>query len=181
MPIKVRSSKTVYKTPFIEVNEADVELPNGKRKTYSNVIRRTAISVFALDKNKDLFLIKQYRYLFDKEIIETVAGYVNDEEDFLDAAKRELKEETGITAEKWTTLPVMEMGAGVVRMTQPMFLAQELQHGEQSLDEGEEIEIVKIALDRAIEMVESGEINQAGTSFGILLIDRMIREGKITV
>jgi len=180
MPIEVLSSKVVFEAKLFKVHEVQVKYPNGQVGTYHDVLRQSAVTVFPLTKDNEIYYVHQYRYFFNEKIYEAVAGFIEEGEDPLESAKRELKEETGITAGRWTALPVMEMGASVVRITQPLFLAQDLEFGEQHFDEGEDLDVVKIPLEQALKMVESGEMRTAGTVFGTLYIDKMLREGKIT-
>ena len=94
-------------------------------------------------------------------------------------AARELKEETGIIAGNWDKIMEVEMSASVIKSPAHIFIARQLKFEDQNLDHDEEISLVKISLDEAIEKVVSGEIKTGSTIIGILMIDKLRREGKL--
>lgn len=177
--MKVLSKKTILKDALFEIVEEKVQYKNGRESIHNNVYRKEAVSVFALTPEYELYFIKQYRYMLGKSILEAPAGFLNNGEDALVAAKRELKEETGITANKWKKLVVMGAAASVVYWEQPLFLAQDLELGISSPEDGEEISLVKISLDAAIEKIMSGEITTGSSIIGVLMLDKMRQKGQI--
>ncbi len=176
---KVLSRKSIFRSRFFTVNEDEVELPTGSRRVYHNVIRDPAVSVFPLDDDYNIYLIDQYRYLHGKRLLEAVAGMVDENEATLDTAKRELKEEAGITAEEWIPLGVQVAAGSISTWNQPLFVAKKLNLGKQQLEESEDIKVVKISLDEAVQKVLHGEIETSASVTGILMIDKMRQEGKI--
>lgn len=176
---KVTSQKSILKDKVIEVKEEKIEFPNGKKKTHHNVYRAPTVSVFPLTDSYDLYLISQYRYLHKKVSLEAMSGFIEENEVPTSAAKRELKEETGLTALEWRELPVFEIAGSVLRSQLHLFIAKNLTHGETDFDDDEDITLVKLPLETAVNKVVRGEINHAASAIGILLLDRLRRENKL--
>ena len=176
---KIKSQNIVFSQRLFKVKEQKILLPNGKERKYSVVERQPISVIFPISEKLDLYLISQFRYLFDKTILEAVAGHINDGEAPLEAAKRELREETGITALDWKEILEIEMSASVIKSSAHIFLARGVMLGKSNPEEGEEIELVKMSIENAIKKVLSGEITTAPTIIGILLLDKMFKEGII--
>lgn len=176
---KIFSRKIVFKSELFNVVETHLELPGKKEKIYHTAERRTSVLVFPITENYEIYLIRQYRYMLEKEMIEAVAGFIDEGEEALEAAKRELKEEAGVEASDWLSLGKIVLAASVFKSQAEMFLAQDLELGAQDLDDAEDIEVVKMPFSEALEKVVSGEINESGTMLGVLLIDNLKREKKI--
>lgn len=177
---KILKEKLTFQAPkAFTVKKLSLELPNKKKITHYIAERVPAVIVFPLTPNYEVYLISQYRYLLKKTILEAVAGRVDDGENFISAAKRELKEEAGITASVWEELSRVELAASFFKATTRIFLATELEIGEQKLEEDEAIEVIKISLDEAVKKVMSGEIQTAASIIGILMLDQLRREKKL--
>ncbi len=177
---KILSEKETFKAEnAFTVKKLQLELPNGKKIVHYIAQRVPAISVFPLTEKYELYLISEYRYLLKKTVLEAVAGRVDKGENFLSAAKRELKEEAGITASICEELTRIELSSSFFRATQRLFLAKDLEISGQELEEDETIEVVKIPLEEAVKKVMSGEIETAATIIGILMLDKLRREKKL--
>ncbi len=175
----ISEEQTFYTENAFEVRKLELELPSGKKVTHYIAERVKTVSVFPLTDSYDLYLIYQYRYLLKKRILEAVAGRVEKNENFIAAAKRELKEEAGITALQWEQLSCIELAASFFRAQTRLFLAKDLEVGIANPEEDESIEIIKIPLDKAVQKVMNGEIETASTIIGILSLDQLRREKKI--
>ena len=176
---KVISQKSVYKARFFEVKEEEVLLPNNKKHTLATVERRPTVNVFPLTDTNDLYLISEYRQMFKKRILEAVSGHIDKDESSLAAGKRELKEEVGMSAYQWEEIARIEKSASVIKETSHLFLARDLELGKPEPEEGEDITLVKLSLNDAAAKVMSGEINNAATMIGILILDKLRSEKKL--
>lgn len=176
---KIKSQHTVFSQRLFKVKKQKILLPNGEEREYSIVERQPISVVFPISDNLQLYLISQFRYLFDKKILEAVAGHIDDGETPLEAAKRELKEETGITASDWKEILELETSASVIKSNVYIFLAKGLKEGASDPEEGEEIELVKMSIENAIKKIIDGEIKTASTIIGIFLLDKLNKEGKL--
>ncbi len=154
------SSKIVYKSPYFKVRRDKVINPNGENSIYHLVDVIGAVAVVALDTQNRIYLLREEKYL--PGVIWTVpAGKMNQGEDPLVSAKRELKEEVGLTAKKWVSLGKFLAGPGHSTGVGYCFLAQDLKEGKQNLDPTERIEIVKVPFQKAVAMIKKGEILDA--------------------
>ena len=176
---KLVSQKSVFRTKLFTVKAVNFVNKNGKNKIYYNVERAPAVSIFPLTDSYEIYLISQYRYMLESTVLEAVSGYIEKKETIIAAAKRELMEETGIVAHQWEELSRIEMAASVFSGRVNLLLAKNLYIGKKSLDDDEEISLVKMPLMQAVEKVMLGEINHAASVIGILLLDKLKREKKL--
>ena len=155
------SSKVVYKSPYFEVRRDKVINPNGENSIYHLVDVVGAVAIVALDAQNRIYLLREEKYL--PGVIWTVpAGKIEkNDKNFLASAKRELKEEAGLTAKKWVNLGRFLAGPGHSTGVGYCFLAQDLKEGKQDLDPTERIEIIKVPFQKAVAMIKKGEILDA--------------------
>lgn len=176
---KVISQKSILKTELFNVDEIAFENSKGKRKIHYEAERAPVVSIFPLTDQYEIYLVSQYRRTLNKIALEAVAGYVKKKETTITAAKRELKEETGITAHQLEELGRIEMAGSVFKSKGYLFLAKGLEMGDNDLDEDEEIEVVKMPLSAAVEKVMAGEINHSASMIGILMLDKLRMQKKL--
>jgi ADP-ribose pyrophosphatase len=156
----------------------DVEYPSGNksvREVAEHIGGGVAMAVFP---NRDVLMIYQHRYPFDKFIWELPAGKLNPGEDPMHCAQRELEEETGYTAGHWKHLSSIYTTPGFCSEVLHIYLATGLKEvaGGRRLEEGElSMTMKRIPLDEAIRMIERGEIVDAKTIAGILIGERMLK------
>lgn len=172
---KILSTKSIFHGPLFDVFEQEIEINNNVVRMHFNVQRRSTVHVIALDVKDTLYLVKQYRYNLGKEVVELVAGYIEDDEAPLAAAKRELQEETGLTAAQWQKIHQVELGGGAVNGKTYFFLAQDLTKGKTNFDEGEDLDLVIMPFTEAYQKVLQGEFTISATMLGILLVDGLRR------
>ena len=147
------SQKSVFKAKLFNVKEIVFRNKNGIEKIHHIAERNTVVSVFPLTNAYDIYLISEYRYMLGKIALEAIAGHVDKKESAIAAAKRELKEEAGISANQLEEIARIEMSGSVFKNKAHLFLAKGLEFGETDLDDDEEISVVKMPLEQAVEMV----------------------------
>jgi len=175
-----KSQEITYENPWIQIRHEEVIRPNGSEGIYGVVhFKSNAIGVVAIDDEDNTWLVKQSRYPNNETTIEIPEGGGPLNELPLDAAKRELKEETGFTAAKWQPLLELRTSNSVTDEKAYIFLATELAAGEQELEETEDIEVLKVPIQDAIAMAMNGEIMDA-MSVAALLKIAILRESNAT-
>src|SRR5580704_3550286 len=103
-PWRTLSSRTIYQNPWLTLREDKVIRPDGAEGIYSVVEIRPSCGIVAIDEDDRIALVGQWRYVHDRYSLEIPTGGSEQGETPLDAAKRELTEETGLTAKAWTAL-----------------------------------------------------------------------------
>lgn len=179
--VRILSEEHIAGSDLVRLHKVTLEQDSGKTKQHYIAQRAATVTIFPLTEEGEMYLITQHRYILDKVTLEAVAGTVEKEEKHLATAKRELQEEAGLIANHWEELARVDLAASYVRAQTTLFLAKELTTGEQNLDDDEDITVVKLPIEEAVKKVLQGEITTASSIIGILLIDRLRREGKINV
>jgi 8-oxo-dGTP pyrophosphatase MutT (NUDIX family) len=173
-PWKTVSSKIVYDNPWIKVREDKVINPGGGDGIYGVVsFKNIAIGIVPVDEEGYTYLVGQYRYPLREYSWEIPEGGGARDTDILDSAKRELKEETGFTANKWTNICRIHTSNSVTSEEGFIFLAEELTAGESELEETEDIVVKKIKLKEAVEMVMDNRITDSLSIAGIMKAARL--------
>lgn len=132
------------------------------------VYHNGGVCILPLCENGDVLFVKQFRYPYKEEVLELPAGKLEKGEDPLESGKRELLEEVGATAQKITSLGKLYPSPGYCGEIISMFLAEGLSFSSQNLDEDEFLDVVRIPLEKAVEMVMSSEIPDSKTQTAIL-------------
>ena len=165
------SSEDIYDGCLLHVKRDTVELPNGKEAVREWIKHPGASSVIPLLPDGRVILVRQYRYPVEKVTLEVPAGKLDaPDEDPLLCARRELAEETGYTAEEITKLTTIATTVGFSNEYIHLYVAEGLVAGEQHTDEDEFINVVKVPLGEAVEMVQDGRIFDAKSVASILML-----------
>jgi len=163
------SSKRLYDNPWITVIEDQVINPNGGEGIYGTVqFKNLAIGIIPLDENQNTWLVGQYRYPLDEYSWEIPMGGGPLNIDPLESAKRELKEETGLTAKHWRQFIKIHTSNSVTNEVGYGYLATDLTQGETEFEESEDLVIKKMSFDEAYEMCLNGEITDSLSLAAIL-------------
>lgn len=163
----ITETRKIFENDFFKVFEDDVIKPGGKDGKYATIDLKPGACVLPVDDEENVYLTKQFRYALGREDLEAVAGAIENE-DRLEAAKRESREELGIEAEDWTELGKIESDTSITNSRAYLFLARRLTFREPKPQGTEQIEMVKMKLGEAVEKVMSGEITHGQTCILIL-------------
>jgi len=168
-PWTTLSTKQVYQNSWIKVREDQVLNPKGGAGIYGVVsMKNKAIGIIPIDDEGYTYLIGQYRYALNEYSWEIPMGGGLIENDILESAKRELKEETGFTATKWTNICRLHTSNSVTDEEGFVFLAQELKPGETAFEETEELHLKRVPFAEAVRMALNNEITDAISVAGLL-------------
>ena len=176
-PWKTLSSKEIYDNPWIQVTEHEVLNPGGGNSVYGKVtFKNLAIGIIPLDENLNTWIVGQHRYTLNEHSWEIPMGGGPLKQDVLESAKRELKEETGLVGENWELILKIHTSNSVTDEVGYIFLARELTEGQNNLEETEQdLEVRKIHLKEALNMIDRYEITDALSVAGILKVSRMLK------
>ena len=156
------SSKIIYDNDWMTVREDQVTNPGGGKNLYGHVqFKNVAVAVLPIDDEAQTRLVGQSRYTLDEHSWELPMGGAPRGEDPLEAAKRELREETGLTASHWRELMRLHLSNSITDELGIVYVATGLREGETDLEETEDIEVRALPLSEAIEMARDGRITDA--------------------
>jgi ADP-ribose pyrophosphatase len=160
----------IYEGRVVNLYKDKIRYDEGQIE-YREIVEHYGGSVIlAMPDESSLILIKQYRYPIGKFVYELPAGKLNLNEDPLECAKRELKEETGYSAGDWKKIISFYTSPGYSSELLHIYLAKNLTAGEQALELGEKhIQVLTMSIEEAVQKIESEEINDGKTVIGILL------------
>ncbi len=171
---KTISSDRVYTGKTISLKVDTVEVPNRGYQKREIVEHNGAVGIVAITPENKVVLVRQYRKAVEKELWEIPAGKIEIGENPKECAIRELKEETGYSAENMKLIHKFYTSAGFSNQKIYIFLAENLIQGERDLDEDEFLEVHEIDKDEVYNMIARNEIEDAKTSIGMLLIKELI-------
>ena len=174
MSWKKLSSQTMYDNPWMTVYEDDVINPGRGRNQYGWVhFKNRAIAIVPLDEDSNTWLVGQQRYTLGEYSWELPMGGGPLVESPLDAAKRELKEETGLSAEYWTEIMKVHTSNSITDEEGYVFVAEDLTQGETAFEEREDLAIRKLPLADAVQLINDGEITDAITIAALLRVNAL--------
>lgn len=163
------SGEEIFKGSLLHVMRDEVLLPNGRHSHREYCRHIGAVCILPLLDDGRVIIERQYRYAAGRVLVEIPAGKLNSsDEDPLLAAARELREETGAVAEKYTYLGKMLGSPAILSETVHMYLAEGISFTETSPDEDEFIEVEKIPLSELYRAVMAGEIEDSKTQIAVL-------------
>ncbi|MCR4772150.1 MAG: NUDIX hydrolase [Oscillospiraceae bacterium] len=157
------SSKTVFEGRVMTVTVDEISVPNGARSTREVVHTSGGVVILPVDGEGRTRLVRQFRYAHSKALLEAPAGKLEKGEEPLPAAVRELKEETGLTAEEVIPLGAIVTTPGFCTEVLYLFLARGLTQGETDFDEDEFLEIESYGMDEVKKLILENEITDAKT------------------
>lgn len=164
-----KSESVAYKGSFLEFKKDEVLLPDGNYAFREYIHHPGAVAILVIDKDDNVYMERQFRYPIRKIIYEIPAGKLEKGEDILEAAKRELEEETGLIAKNMEKLGEDYPCVGYSDEVIHIYLVKEFEEGKQHLDEEEFVEVEKIPYEEVLEMIKNGEIKDSKTVHAISL------------
>ena len=168
-PWRTLSSREVYENNWIRLREDKVIRPDGEPGIYGVVhFRNIAVGVLAIEDDGSIYLVGQYRYTLERYCWEIPEGGCPEGEDPLRAAERELEEETGLSASRWTRLGEAHLSNSVTDELAIWYLAEGLTPGKHNPEGTEKLEVRRVPFARALEMVLACEITDALSMLAIM-------------
>ena len=181
-PWTTLSKEVVYDNKWITLTHEEVLTPGGTKGIYGKAhFKNYAIGIVPIDDDGNTYLVGQYRYPLDEYSWEIPEGGGLREHDILESAKRELKEEVGLLANKWTQIALTNTSNSVTNELAILFVAQELSQTEAEPDDTEQLQIKKLSLMSAFKMAMNGEIKDAMSLVALLKLKILIDEGKFKI
>ena len=161
-------SKEIFAGRVIRVTYDTVRLENGNTSTREVVHHHGGACILPVDEAGNVYLVRQFRYAIGEEIWELPAGKLEAGEDPFEAAKRELSEECGLTADHFEDLGVVYPTVGYDSERIYIWAATGLHPAAQHLDEDEFLDVVKMPLEKALALVLDGTIRDSKTQVGLM-------------
>lgn len=171
---KTISTKEIFDGKIVNLRVDTVTLPNGKTAARELISHPGGVGIVAVDENRQVFVVKQYRKPFDKVITEIPAGKLEYGEEPLPAAKRELEEEIGYTAEKMTPIGSYYSSPGFCNEKIYLYLATGLKEVGQHLDEDEFLNVEKRDLDELAAEFQNNIEADGKTAIALLLAKQIL-------
>jgi ADP-ribose pyrophosphatase len=177
------SSKTVFQGDVFWVTRDEVVEPGGVKATREVIRHNGSVVVLAVDaesnpRDPGILLIRQYRHAAGKLMLELPAGRIEPGEKLIPAGKRELIEETGYRAKRWSRHTNYYASPGFLTETMTILLAEGLTLGEAAPEDDEKIEVHMTPLSEVLRLIHAGKIEDGKTLIGVLLYDSMRRSGE---
>jgi ADP-ribose pyrophosphatase len=177
---KLISSKLAYKGKVFSVFTDKLKEPGGLVHARDVIRHNGSVVILAVDESKnpadpDIILIRQYRHAAGQFLIELPAGRVDANEATLAAAKREMIEETGYRAKRWTLLTKYFASPGFLGEWMQIYLARDLREGTATPEPDENIEIFRLPLSEALALIAANKIHDGKTLIGLMLYDSVRR------
>ena len=169
------ATEDIFDGFILHVRRDSVSLPNGKPAVREVIRHIGAVCVIPVTESNEVIVERQYRYPIDRVITEIPAGKLDSrEEDRLSAIQRELREETGFTADEWISLGDFHPAPAYSDEYISMYMARKLHTGHQDLDADEFLDVHRIPLKELVEQVMDGTIQDAKTQVAVLKAARIL-------
>ena len=173
---KKLSSEEIFDGVAIHLFRDEILLPNGNKGVREVIRHPGAVCVIPVTEDGDVIFVNQFRYAFNKVTLEVPAGKLEKGEDPLEAAMRELTEETGLSAKNVVYLGELYTTPALIDEVIHMYLATDLVEGKQHLDEDEFINTLRMPLSEAVQKVMNGEIKDAKTQTILLKAEKYLNK-----
>lgn len=167
-----------YEGRIIRLRVDKAQLPNGRIATREVVEHNGGVCIAALTEQRELMFVRQFRYPYQEVVLELPAGKIDKGEEPLACGKRELTEETGASAQQYRSLGRLYPSPGYCGEVIHLFLATGLSFGRMNPDEDEFLEVERIPLEKAVQMVLDNEVPDAKTQVAVLKTWALLQKGE---
>lgn len=170
------SSRVVYDNPWMTVHEDQVTTPAGEPGIYGYVeAKQPSVYIVPIDEDSHTWIVEQYRYPLKKNSWECVAGHVEDGEETVAAASRELREEAGLEAGNVHVLHTIQAGSGMAQFPRTICIARSVNHVSDELDvEDGILGVRRLPLSEVVDMILAGEMTDATSIAAFLMVQAYI-------
>ncbi len=168
------SSRAVFEGNLLKVYADTIRLPDGKEGIREYIRHPGGVGIVALTDQGEVLLVRQYRYPYGQVITEIPAGKRDPGEDPLTTARRELEEETGMTAGRWEPLGAMYPTPGYTDEVDYLFFATDLSPATAHPDADEFLDVVRVPFDRLLQQVMEDDLPDAKTQLALLKVARIL-------
>lgn len=176
---KTLNSTEIFDGRVLHFLHDEVELPDGNRAMREIVLHPGGVCIAALTEQNELYFVEQFRYPYKEVVLELPAGKLEKGSTPLENGRRELLEETGCTGYSFTSLGQLYPSPGYTNEIIHLYACRVKSQGEQQPDEDEFLNLRKIPLGKAVEMVLNNQLPDAKSQAAILKLDYLLRLGKI--
>ena len=176
---KTLNSKVMFGGKILKLMVDNVELPDGSTSFREIVGHPGGVCVAPIDDDNNLYFVKQYRYPYHEIVLELPAGKLEKGMSPLDNGKRELKEEVGAEGYSFISLGQVYPSPGYTQEIIHLYACKIKNIGNQQLDQGEFLNVEKIHIDKAVEMVLNNQLPDSKTQIAILKLSMLLKSGKI--
>ncbi len=174
-PFKEKGRELKYKNKWIKVEEAQVIRPDGSDGIFGLVYMMPGVVVVALDDEKNVWLVREYKYAIEEETVELISGGKDRDEAPEHAAVRELQEETGFVAGKITNLGILHPLTTLLSCPNDLILAEQLVYRPLGHAGGDVLTAMKVPFTKALQMIDTEEIKDTMTIAGLLRVARFLK------
>jgi len=169
MSYEILKSQVVYRGKIFDIVKKKIKLPDGREGNFDIINHNDSVAILPVDREKKVWLVRQYRYPIAKHLLEIPAGVMEDGEDPMECAQRELREEIGMGAEKMEPLGQFYLAGGYSTEYMHVFLASGLFKSYAKPDDDEFIRIEKYPILEILQMAKNGELEDAKTFAALFL------------
>lgn len=167
-PIRRVASREAYRGNLVQIRQDDVILPQGSPAMFEFVTIKPGACVLAMEDNGDVYLVREWKYAVDRPSIECVIGGIEPGEEPVLAARRELREEAGLEADEFIPLGVVDPFTSMLLSPTYIFFARGLRQVPREPEEAEVIELMRMPLEEAVQLVLSNKITHGASATLIL-------------
>lgn len=161
--MKINNVSIIHTGRAFSVEEVNLALPDGRCKNYDRINHRDSATILPVDEENYIWFVKQYRMGSEKYLIELPAGVLDEGEDPLTCAQREIREEIGKAAKSWKQIGAFYLAPGYCTEMNYVFLAKDLSSSPLKMDEDEFLSTERYPVEKVIEMIKKGSIQDCKT------------------